>query len=83
MNDTSLKMESLLRKLVMAKSGEERLAMGCAMFDDAKVIALAGLHAERSGMDEREHRVQLLMRLYGQEFGASRSARVCARLRSA
>ena len=67
MNDTSLKVERLLHDRFMAKSGEERLAMGCSMFDDAKAIVLAGLRAERPGMDDRECRAQLLLRLYGQD----------------
>lgn len=83
MNDTSLKVECLLRNLLMAKSDEERLAMGCSMFDDAKAIALAGLRAERPGMDDRECRVQLLLRLYGQDLGEPRFKRVSARLRQA
>lgn len=83
MNDTSLKVERLLRNLLMAKSGEERLAMGCSMFDDAKAIALAGLRAERPGMDDLDCRVQLLLRLYGQDLGEPRFNRVSARLRRA
>ena len=78
MNDTSLKMERLLHDLLMAKSGEERLAMGCSMFDDAKAVALSGLRAARPGMNARECRLQLLMRLYGQDLGLSRLKRVSA-----
>ena len=81
MNDTSLKVERLLRSLLMAKSDAERLMMGCSMFDDAKAIALAGLRAERPDMDDRECRVQLLLRLYGRDLGEPRSKRISARLR--
>ena len=83
MNDTSLKVERLFRSLIMAKSDVERLAMGCAMFDDAKAIALAGLRAERPDMDDIECRVQLLLRLYGRELGEPWFKRVSARLRQA
>ncbi|OIO10540.1 MAG: hypothetical protein AUJ52_03940 [Elusimicrobia bacterium CG1_02_63_36] len=83
MNDTDRKVERLLRTLLMSKSDEARLAMGCSMFDDAKAIALAGLRAERPGMDDLECRVQLLRRLYGQDLGEPRLKRVSARLRQA
>ena len=81
MNDTGPKVERLLRNLLMAKSGEERLAMGCSMFDDAKAIALAGLRAEWPGMDDIECRIQLLRRLYGPDLGESGFQRVSARFR--
>ncbi len=79
MTDTSPKVDRLLRQRFMARSGEERLAMGCSMFDDAKALALAGLRAERPGMDDRECRVQLLRRLYGRDQGESRFKRISAR----
>ena len=81
MKDTSLKVERVLRALFMAKSDEERLTMGCSMFDDAKAIVLAGLRAERPDMDDVERRVQLFMRLHGQDLGERRSKHVSARLR--
>jgi hypothetical protein len=79
MNDTSPKVERLLRQRFMARSGEERLAMGCAMFDDAKALVLAGLRAERPSMDDRECRVQLLRRLYGRGEDEPRFKRISAR----
>ena len=83
MNDTNLKAERLFHNLLMTKSGAERLTMGCSMFDDAKAIVLAGLRAERPAMDERECRIQILLRLYGQELGESRSQRISAHFRQA
>jgi hypothetical protein len=43
MNDTSPEMESRYRTMIMQRSGEERLKMGCAMRETAR--ALVGLHS--------------------------------------
>lgn len=68
MRDTKPDLDRRHRELIMARSGVERLAMGCAMFDDAKAIAEAGLRAERPGLSEAELRRLLLMRLYDKDL---------------
>ena len=65
MTDTPPSAAARVRELLMLKSGAERLAMGCAMFDDAKALALAGLRAQLPGADDDECRRRLLLRLYG------------------
>ncbi len=63
MQDTSNEMKKLYRRLIMSKSGEERLLMGMSMFDTARKIMLASLPENTSEEDKRKF---LLKRLYGE-----------------
>lgn len=45
--------------------------MGCAMFDDARAIAEAGLRAQHPNLPERELRRLLIARFYGNDLSAA------------
>ena len=63
MTDTSPEIAKLVRKKLMARSGEERLVMGVRMFDAARAMVLASLPA---GLSREEKMRQLFRRIYGQ-----------------
>jgi hypothetical protein len=62
MNDTPLEVERLLREMMMARSGEERLLMGSAMFDAARDMVIASLPENLPAL---EFKRRLFERLYG------------------
>ena len=76
MKDTSASMERVMSGRLMAGSGEERLKMGCSMFDMAKELVLASLPA-CSPQEKRRH---LFLRFYGSDFDADRRDRILAYL---
>ena len=45
MTDTPPSVRALFRGMLLARSGEERLKMGCDMFDCAMALARAGIDA--------------------------------------
>jgi len=47
MNDTSKAMQDLFRTLLMQRSGEERLKMGCDMFSTSRALI-------RSSLEEKD-----------------------------
>ena len=62
MKDTSEKMEILHRKMIMARSGEERIAMCLSMFGMTKEII-------KSTIKNKNHwREELFLRLYSNDF---------------
>jgi hypothetical protein len=63
-NDTHPDIEVKVRAMLMAKSGAERLIMGCQMFETARTIALASAPA---GLTEREQKAWLARRFYADE----------------
>ncbi|MBF0104784.1 MAG: hypothetical protein HQM16_05605 [Deltaproteobacteria bacterium] len=61
MTDTDPKTEAIYAKMIMAKSGVERLKMGLSMFDMSKKIVIASIRA--TGNTDNMTR-QLLIRFY-------------------
>lgn len=62
MTDTPTEIAELIRKKLMARSGEERFLMGVRSFDAAREMILASLPA---GLSREELKRLLFQRLYG------------------
>ncbi len=54
MNDTSPEMEKRYYAMRMERSGEERLKMGCSMFEAAKEIVKSSILNESPGLTKNE-----------------------------
>jgi len=82
-SDTAPAMASLQRRLLMERTGAERLKMGCAMFDAARALMRAGL-GDATGTDRSPAmQIRLFERTYGREFDAATVASIIAHLRNA
>lgn len=66
MTDTSLEIEQMVLKKLMARSSEERLVMGAQMFESARAMIRASLPP---GLSETERRRELFRRIYDSETG--------------
>jgi hypothetical protein len=73
-------MAALQRRLLMERSAEERLEMGCAMFDTARALMRAGLGIPPGAHLSPDMRVRLFLRTYGRDFDAATAARIIAHL---
>jgi hypothetical protein len=78
MNDTSPEMEECYRAMIMERSGEERLKMGCSMFDTAKALMRAGILDQNPHASPAKIRRALFMQLYGHEFDADSRRKILA-----
>jgi len=56
------------RELMMRKSGEQRLLMGCSMYDTAKEIVRSAIYNSRPGITDVEIKREIFLRFYGLEF---------------
>lgn len=74
MNDTPEAVQNFYRTLLMRRSGNERLRMGCAMFDTARAFAQANLRASSHSDDEL--RARLFVRTYGGDFDPDIAERI-------
>jgi hypothetical protein len=83
MQDTSPEMESRYRAMIMERSGEDRLKIGCSMFDAAKALMRAGILDKNPHASPGEIRRALFMQLYGQECDADSRAKILAVIESA
>lgn len=83
MNDTSSEMDQRYRALLMQRTGEERLIMGCAMRDTARAFVEASLRAQDPQATVESIRKGLFLRFYGHEFDAESRAKILAAIESA
>ncbi len=80
MTDTSPEVGRRYRELLLRRSGEERLRMGCSMHAAAQALVRASVlerHPQASAVVLRQ---ALFLRFYGGDFDAESRARILARL---
>lgn len=83
MRDTPPEVEERYRAMLMARTGEERLIMGCAMRDTARALVEASLREQTPNATDATIRKGLFLRFYGQEFDTETRAKILAAIESA
>jgi hypothetical protein len=68
MFDTHPELAVRFRDLMMSKTGQERLVMGCSMYDTTKEIVRSAIYSRRPGITDTELKKEIFLRFYGQEF---------------
>jgi hypothetical protein len=82
MFDTHPEISVRFRDLMMSKTGQERLIMGCSMFDTAKEIVRSAVYNSRPGITDAELKREIFLRFYGQEFGEADREKLLSALAS-
>ena len=83
MNDTPREIDERYRAMLMQRSGEERLIMGCAMRETARALVEASLREQDPHASIETIRKGLFLRFYGHEFDADSRAKILAAIESA
>ena len=83
MHDTTPEMDERYRAMLMSLSGEQRLMMGCSMFDTAKALMQAGIQEKNPQASIAEVRQALFIQLYGHEFDPDTRAKILAAIEMA
>lgn len=76
MNDTHPEIAARFRDLMKARSNEQRLLMGCSMFDTAKQIVQSAIYAQHPAITPEEMRKEIFLRFYGQEFSQAAKEKI-------
>jgi hypothetical protein len=71
MSDTHPDVAVRYRDLMMSKTGQQRLLMGCSMYDTAKQIVRSAIYNSRPGITDKDLKKEIFLRFYGQEFSPS------------
>ncbi len=80
MTDTPPEVERRYRELLLRRSGEERLRMGCSMHATAQALVRASVLERDPATSPAALRQALFLRFYGGDFDADSRARILARL---
>ena len=68
MFDTHPDITIRFRDLIMSKTGQQRLLMGCSMYDTAKQIVRSAIYNNRPEITEEEIKKEIFLRFYAQDF---------------
>ncbi len=68
MLDTHPDIAVRFRNMMMRKSGEQRLRMGCSMYDAAKQIVRSAVYESHPEATDAEMKREIFLRFYGHEF---------------
>lgn len=68
MLDTHPDIAVRFRNMMMRKSGEQRLRMGCSMYDAAKQIVRSAVYENHPQITDAEMKREIFLRFYGHEF---------------
>jgi len=76
MKDTSDAMERKYRDMLLKRSGEERLKMGCSMHATAQALVRAVVLETDPSASPAALRKALFLRFYGQDFDTATRKRI-------
>jgi hypothetical protein len=83
MKDTSPEMGARYHDMLMQRSGEERLMMGCAMRETARALVEASIREQNPQATPEVVRKGVFLRFYGHEFDTESRAKILAAIESA
>jgi hypothetical protein len=76
MKDTSDRIERQFHELILQRSGEERLKMGCSMHSAAQALVRASVLDKNPAASRAAIRRALFLRFYGEDFTPSRRKKI-------
>ncbi|MBI4635368.1 MAG: hypothetical protein HY727_03370 [Candidatus Rokubacteria bacterium] len=80
MNDTPPEVDRKYRELLLERSGEARLKMGCSMHATAQALVRASVLARHPTASAAALRRELFLRFYARDYDAEARERILARL---
>jgi len=83
MNDTPPEIDERYRAMLLQRTGEERLIMGCAMRDTARALVEASLREQDPNATVETIRTGVFLRFYGHEFDRETRAKILAAIEQA
>ena len=73
--------DPVYRRMIMALSPGERVAMACGMFSEAMALVRAGIISEHGGREPADLRRRIFLRFYGSDFEPAELGKILKHLR--
>jgi hypothetical protein len=68
MRDTTPEVDEMMRKMMQMKSSDERLKMGCSMYETSRYLVIRAILSDHPDISEVDLRKELFLRFYGNDF---------------
>jgi stalled ribosome rescue protein Dom34 len=78
--DTPARIEQKFRQMLLRRSGEERLKMGCSMHAAARALATASISQQHRNANGHELKRLMFLRIYGNDFEPEERKRIASAL---
>jgi hypothetical protein len=78
--DTPARIEQKFRQMLLRRSGEERLKMGCSMHAAARALATASISQQHQNANGHELKRLMFLRIYGNDFEPEERKRIASAL---
>lgn len=76
MSDTHPRIARQFVNLIMSKSNEQRLLMGCSMYDTARQIVQSAIRNQNPTITSDAMKKEIFLRFYGQQFSRQEKERI-------
>ncbi len=80
MRDTTGEVDRVFRAMLLGRSSEERLRMGCSMYAAARALVVASVLERDPAASPAALRRSLFLRFYGQDFPPETRERILVAL---
>lgn len=80
MNDTHYKITEKIRAMMGKKTSEERLIMGCSMFDMSKRLVMSSIFHQTPNPPSSLLRREIFLRFYGNDFDSDTKDKIVKHL---
>lgn len=80
MNDTHPVIARKFYEMMKKKSNEERLLLGCSMYDTAKEIVRSFIQAQHPKINSARIKKEFFLRFYGTEFNEVQKKKITSAL---
>ena len=80
MRDTPPDVDARYRRMLLERSGEDRLRMGFSMYATARALVVASILAKEPEASPERIREAIFLRFYGRDFDQATRDRIAARL---
>lgn len=77
---SSRRTDEVYLKMLMERSGAERMMMGFSMFDTSRILVREGLLSKHPGMSERELKIEIFKIFYGRDFDPATEKKITGTL---
>jgi hypothetical protein len=80
MNDTHPKISEKFEEMLVAKTTQERLVMGCSMFEMSKRLVVSSILQQNPHSSPSFLRREVFLRIYGHEFDSKTVGKIVQHL---
>ena len=80
MNDTSPEVLERMREMIRQKTPQERLEMGCSMYDTSKYLVTRAILRENPNITPAALRQELFLKFYRNDFNPEQIEKILAHL---